>query len=646
MARSVKTARDTRISKQPYPGDLYQWSAQQIKHGKSLPLSLSDCKRYLALARVNIYWQEPFVGTDPKNIPDQCQFLLWQDQQKMFHVAIPLIDGDTRAFLGVENAQLHLYWDDGLGNTSKDAKQLLYTLSGKRAHPLISEAMQHVSKITGTFQLRDEKSVPDFIDYLGWCTWDAFYQDVDQNKVRRGLESFKDGGVQLGHMILDDGMLAHSNEMLDSFVANKTKFPNGVAAIAKMAKKDFNLHSFGIWHAFQGYWRGLNKDGELGNHYRSFANRGKIRPWEGADKLVSLRCIDPQDIHRFYFDFYRYLKSQDVDMVKVDNQSALERYTHHKRGRVASMRAYQEAFQGAGQHFFDGNILHCMSMGSDVGLNMFSSNAYRNSDDYFPKKDSTAQQHHIKVNAYNACLSSHFCFPDWDMFQTHSPCPEFHAAARAISGGPVYVCDYPGKQNFKILKRMGLSDGRTLRCPQPALPTEDCLFINPELEKKALKLYNHNNEILLLGLFHCYNGQDDITASFKISDHPDAINTEYACYRFEDQSLSTHKRGDKQTVTLEHADHEIVTCSPIAKGIAALGLLDKYNGSAAIDAHGWSGKEYFCSLITGSKRIGFYCGKKPSRVLVNGKTVKFRYHNKLLQVQASDKSPCDIIILT
>lgn len=29
--------------------------------------------------------------------------------------------------------------------------------------------------------------------------------------------------------------------------------------------------------------------------------------------------------------------------------------------------------------------------------------------------------------------------PDWDMFQSLHPAAEYHASARAISGGPIYV---------------------------------------------------------------------------------------------------------------------------------------------------------------------------------------------------------------
>lgn len=86
-----------------------------------------------------------------------------------------------------------------------------------------------------------------------------------------------------------------------------------------------------------------------------------------------------------------------------------------------------------------------------------------------------------------------FIHPDWDMFQSTHPCAEFHAASRAISGGPIYVSDSVGKHNFPLLKRLTMPDGTILRCEYYALPTRDCLFENPLHDGKTmLKIWNLN----------------------------------------------------------------------------------------------------------------------------------------------------------
>lgn len=67
---------------------------------------------------------------------------------------------------------------------------------------------------------------------------------------------------------------------------------------------------------------------------------------------------------------------------------------------------------------------------------------------------------HMVHCAYNSLWMGNFIHPDWDMFQSTHPCADFHAASRAISGGPIYVSDHVGKHNFELLKRLVCLTGR------------------------------------------------------------------------------------------------------------------------------------------------------------------------------------------
>jgi len=100
---------------------------------------------------------------------------------------------------------------------------------------------------------------------------------------------------------------------------------------------------------------------------------------------------------------------------------------------------------------------------------------------------------HMVHCAYNSLWMGNFIHPDWDMFQSTHPCAEFHAASRAISGGPIYVSDCVGNHNFKLLKTLVLPDGSILRCQYYALPTRDCLFEDPLHDGQTmLKIWNLN----------------------------------------------------------------------------------------------------------------------------------------------------------
>jgi raffinose synthase len=315
-------------------------------------------------------------------------------------------------------------------------------------------------------------------------------------------------------------------------------------------------------------------------------------------------------------------------MVKVDNQSSLEDFTNGECGRVGSMRLYQEALQGSTQNYFLGNSIHCMSNGSDVAYNMMSANVWRNSDDYYPKRGQDAQQAHVFINALNAFWSSAFCIPDWDMFQTHGPCPEFHAAARALSGGPVYVCDNPNQQNFSIISKLMVSGSKVLKFDGPAQPLEECLYVDAREESAALKILNWRGSVAVLGLFNCKKGEESVKAAYGPSSLPASTGGSYAAYSQLDASVSLLGPKAVKEIELGAASWDLVTLSPVENGVAPLGLLEKYAGAAALQSWGWAEKGRFeCSLVDGGL-VGLYSKRAPKSVACNGKKLKFKHDAK------------------
>ncbi|CAJ1943799.1 unnamed protein product [Sphenostylis stenocarpa] len=100
-----------------------------------------------------------------------------------------------------------------------------------------------------------------------------------------------------------------------------------------------------------------------------------------------------------------------------------------------------------------------------------------------------------------------FIHPDWDIFQSDHACAEFQASSRAISGGPIYVSDSVGKHNLKLLKKLVLPDGSILWCQHYALPTRDCLLVDPmHGGKTMLKIWSFNKFSGVWGLSNCQGG--------------------------------------------------------------------------------------------------------------------------------------------
>ena len=72
------------------------------------------------------------------------------------------------------------------------------------------------------------------------------------------------------------------------------------------------------------------------------------------------------------------------------------------------------------------------------------------------------------------------------MFHSKHSAAALHAAARTLSGGAVYVSDFPGAHDFDLLRRLVLPDGGILRARLPGRPTRDCLFADPLRDGRTL----------------------------------------------------------------------------------------------------------------------------------------------------------------
>lgn len=117
----------------------------------------------------------------------------------------------------------------------------------------------------------------------------------------------------------------------------------------------------------------------------------------------------------------------------------------------------------------------------------------RNSDDFFPEVP-TSHPWHIFTNAHNALFTQHLnLIPDWDMFQTVHDYSGFHAAARCVSGGPIYITDVPGQHDLDLIGQM---TGPT--------PRGKTVIFRPSIVGKSLDPYNgyDDDHLLLVGTYH------------------------------------------------------------------------------------------------------------------------------------------------
>ncbi|KAL6200837.1 hypothetical protein ACLB2K_024552 [Fragaria x ananassa] len=653
--------------------------------------------RLLSLFRFKLWWMIPRVGSTGSDIPVETQMLLLEakgeegeEDTASYILFLPVLDGEFRSSLqGNTSNELELCVESGdPAVVASESLKAVFVNCGNHPFDLVNESMKTLAKHFGSFVLRETKQMPGMLDCFGWCTWDAFYQEVNPEGIRDGLRSLSEGGTPAKFLIIDDGWQDTSNEFqkegepfvegtqfggrLNSIEENN-KFrsivvdgdkPSGLKDFVSEIKNTFGLRYVYVWHALLGYWGGLvpNAPGtkkynpELRYPVQSPGNLANMR--DGAmDSMETfgVGMIDPAKAYQFYDDLHGYLVSQDVDGVKVDVQNILETVSAGLGGRVSLTRRFQQALEKSiATHFQDNSIICCMGQSTDSIYHSKISAITRASDDYYPKNPTT-QTLHIAAVAFNSIFLGEVVVPDWDMFYSRHEAAEFHAAARAVGGCGVYVSDKPGQHDFEILKRLVLADGSVLRARYPGRPSRDCLFVDPVMDGESLlKIWNLNKCNGVIGIFNCQGAGSwpclehiiQVTASDELSGKASPADIEYfeevsgklwtgdcAVYSFKKGYLSRLPKDESFAVTLKILQCDVYTVSPIKVykqniQFAPIGLLNMYNSGGAVDSINFSSDDSSCVIHIkgrGAGSFGAYSSSKPKSCLVNSKDEGFEF---------------------
>nr|XP_016448040.1 PREDICTED: probable galactinol--sucrose galactosyltransferase 6 [Nicotiana tabacum] len=707
-----------------------------------VPLGKLQDVKFLSCFRFKLWWMAQKMGDKGSEIPLETQFLLVEtkdgshlgsdnnnnDNNIVYAVFLPLIEGSFRAVLqGNPEDELELCLESGDKDTVSSAfNQAVYVHAGCDPFIVITEAIRAVKLHLKTFRQRHEKKLPGIVDYFGWCTWDAFYQEVTQEGVEAGLESLTAGGVPPKFVIIDDGWqsvgtdvevekpLMRLTGLKENEKFQKNKDPTvGIKNIVNIAKEKYGLNYVYVWHAITGYWGGVRPGVKGMEEYGSVMKYPEITKgvmenepgWKtDAIAVQGLGLVNPKSAYKFYNEMHSYLASAGVDGLKVDVQCILETLGGGLGGRVELTKQYHQALDASvSKNFPDNGCIACMSHNTDALYCSKQTAVVRASDDFYPR-DPVSHTIHIACVAYNSVFLGEIMLPDWDMFHSLHPAAEYHGSARALSGGPVYVSDAPGKHNFDVLRKLVLRDGSILRARLPGRPTKDSLFSDPSRDGVSLlKIWNMNKYTGVLGVYNC-QGAAWNTVERKNTFHEtnsEAI-TGYVRGRdvhfISEAAVDPNWSGDcalysnvsAELVVLPHnavipislkvLEHETYTVTPIkvlAPGFsfAPLGLIDMYNAGGAIEGlkyevksgaelseleTGYQGEGNLVAEdrienlsteavavvsmeVKGCGRFGAYSSVKPRKCTVGGDMVDFAYDSDsgLLTLNLDDMPAAD-----
>lgn len=216
-----------------------------------------------------------------------------------------------------------------------------------------------------------------------------------------------------------------------------------------------------------------------------------------------------------------FLTQAGISSVKADTQFFLD-HLNNAEDRRRLTTTYQNAWSLAALKYFGLKVISCMSLTPQL---LFHSHlptgkprfTVRSSDYFFPN-DPTSHSWHVFLNAHNAVLAQHLnIIPHWDMFQTNHPLSAFHAAARCVSGGMIYITDEPGKHDINLINQMTAKTpaGRVIFRPEVGKTTNLYAAHKAQTLCKTSTHWGGNGvESAILGLFNV--GRHPITEILRL----------------------------------------------------------------------------------------------------------------------------------
>ncbi|CAL9014655.1 unnamed protein product [Prunus brigantina] len=673
--------------------------------------------RFMSIFRFKVWWTTHWVGSNGRDLENETQIVILEssDAGRPYVVVLPLLEGSFRACIQPGNADfLDICVESGsTREVSKAFQSVLYLHAGDDPFALVKEAVKVARDHLGTFQLLEDKTPPGIVDKFGWCTWDAFYLTVHPHGVIDGVRKLVEGGCPPGLVLLDDGWqsIGHDSDPITKEGMNQAvageqmpcrllkfeenyKFrdyvsPNGGAsgkgmgAFIKDLKEEFKSVDYVyVWHALCGYWGGVRPnvpgmpDAVV---VEPTLSPGLQKTMEdlAVDKIVAtgVGLVPPEVVDQLYEGLHSHLKSVGIDGVKVDVIHLLEMLCENYGGRVKLAKAYFDALTSSVRKNFNGNgviasMEHCndfMFLGTEaITLGRVGDDFWCTDPSGDPNGTFWLQGCHMVHCAYNSLWMGNFIHPDWDMFQSTHPCAAFHAASRAISGGPIYVSDAVGKHNFDVLRTLVLPDGSILRCEYYALPTRDCLFEDPLHDGNTmLKIWNLNKFSGVLGAFNCQGGgwsretrRNQCAAKFshrltaklnpkdiqwKSGKSPISIEgvQEFALYYHQAKKLVLSKPNEDVELSLDPFNFELIFVSPVTvldakKSVqfAPIGLVNMLNTGGAIQSFVFNEDESCVQVgVKGTGELRVFASEKPTSCRIEGKDVAFEYEQSMVIIQ-------------
>jgi raffinose synthase len=570
---------------------------------------IGESEGLVAFYRHKDWWTRPHFEKDITALPERTQSLLWASE-KSYYYLVPLVGPVFKSELEGTDQGFQLSVSSYDSGRSQCQTPIFVLGKGENPFDLSKLVTKQVQAISGkSSRSLDEKRYPQQLDYLGWCSWDAFYQDVNEEGILNKMKELNEKQVPVKWIMIDDGWSQINNERLSGFEPDATKFPQGFKVLTDQLKGDYGVDAVGVWHTLAGYWGGIDPDSSLVSEMAPHllrTNGNKFIPYPNKGKGFG-----------FWDAWHDYLQQQGIDFVKVDGQSAVNNFMEGQMSIGESSLETHKALEASVGIHFDQCMINCMGMASENIWNRPISSVSRSSDDFVPDDDNGFAEHALQ-NVYNSFYHGEIYWGDWDMFWTKHKDAKRHAVLRALSGGPIYTSDRVDQTDPEVLQPLVYKDGRILRCDQPGRPTTDTLLVDPVKGQLPLKVWNTSNGIGLVATFNVSDQKVD--GKISPSDVEGIAAEEYIIYDYFNQKVHTVDKEGSLPVSLDKEGFSYYLVIPRKSSVKPLGLIDKYVSPATFSEQ-YTSEDKVVVRVREGGRFAFYSESEPSKVTVNGSEV-------------------------
>ncbi len=419
------------------------------------------------------FWASPVFTEDFKKGTSVQYLLIKRKNDYMFILPISNEHYNTTISCGDDCININVNMPSGGFDSISGTIAVIST--AKDPYDAIKNSFIGVEKLIKTPR-KIHKEFPEILNYLGWCSWNAFYHDVTEDKIIRKLSEFKEKNIPIKWILIDDGWSQTQDMKLLSIFEDKNKFPNGLKHTINLVKSEYGIEKVGVWHSFTGYWYGTdfeNEDTQIARHNRFIPNG-----------------------YEFFSKWHTYLKKQGVDFVKVDCQGNAVEFLKNRPEAFSLLSEIYNGLEDSASENFD-FIINCMGMNNINSFNHKSSVLQRSSDDFYPDKQDSFRTHAM-CNIYNSVFVDELFYCDFDMWQSEHFDAKRNAFLRFASGGPVYLSDELNKSDSKYIDLFTDTTGRFERPLDALKPTYDCLFGF----KNILKAFNRTKNGYLIVVYN------------------------------------------------------------------------------------------------------------------------------------------------